>query len=192
MRKPGVTRVISRSFSCLLELCHLQQCAMPTSLATTSSPLDEEPTSSLTVPIIHATLTPQLTTSQSTATSLRTTGDYSSKSLSSSLPISESISTSNLPPAHMTFAIATTASILFHPPACPNSSNIGTHCTTSSAPCDQLQPCQNDGTCFSSNITSLSYLCQCMIDFNGQQCEADDRPCKPNTCWNNGKYNHKT
>ena len=145
---------------------------MPTSLATTSSPLGEESTSSLTVSIIHTTVTPQFTASQSTATSLRTTGDYSSKSLSSSLPISESISTSNLPPTHMTLVFTTTPPILFHPPACPNSSNIGAQCTTSSAPCDQLQPCQNDGTCLSSKIISLGYLCQCVTDFNGQQCEA--------------------
>jgi hypothetical protein len=81
----------------------------------------------------------------------------------------------------MTTIVATTASISFCPPACPNSSNIGTCCTVSSAACEQLQPCRNDGTCSSSNTTLLGY-----------RCEFDYRPCQSNTCWNNGKCHHRT
>ena len=84
------------------------------------------------------------------------------------------------------------ALMAFYPPVCPNSSNIGTNCTVSSAACSQLQPCRNDGTCSSSNTAALGYLCQCMTDIHGQQCELDDRPCKSDTCWNNGKWHRRT
>ena len=57
-------------------------------------------------------------------------------------------------------------------------------------PCDMLQPCQNDGTCNNANTTRNSYICLCQTGFHGAQCQNDGRPCKPDTCWNNGKRNN--
>ena len=56
--------------------------------------------------------------------------------------------------------------------------------------CDMLQPCQNDGTCNNTNITTNGYICFCQSGFQGTQCQDDYRPCQPNTCWNNGKKSH--
>jgi len=51
-----------------------------------------------------------------------------------------------------------------------------------------LKPCQNSGTCYNNNTLSYGYVCLCLSGFNGTQCELDYRPCKPNTCWNDGNY----
>ena len=79
-------------------------------------------------------------------------------------------------------------SISFVPTACPHPSAIGRNCAANSAICDMLQPCQNDGTCSESNITLLGFICSCVSGVNGTRCELDYRPCKPNTCWNDGTY----
>jgi hypothetical protein len=49
-----------------------------------------------------------------------------------------------------------------------------------------LKPCQNDGSCVNTNRTAVGYNCTCPDGFNGTECQFDNRPCKPNTCWNNG------
>jgi hypothetical protein len=69
---------------------------------------------------------------------------------------------------------------------CVNSTNIGFHCTFSGALCDVMHPCKNNGTCNNSN-DNQNYNCSCLPGFNGTQCEFDHRPCKEDTCWNNGK-----
>lgn len=80
------------------------------------------------------------------------------------------------------------------PTSLPLVSSSSSHFTSTSCPlnmtktpCDMLQPCQNDGTCNNANITRNGYLCLCQPGFHGDQCQNDDRPCKPDTCWNNGK-----
>jgi hypothetical protein len=73
----------------------------------------------------------------------------------------------------------------FVAPTCPGQ-NIGANCNTSSAPCDILKPCQNNGTCNNTNTTPNGYVCTCPSGFDGDQCQIDNRPCKPTTCWNDG------
>jgi hypothetical protein len=73
----------------------------------------------------------------------------------------------------------------FVAPTCPGQ-NIGANCNTSSAPCDILKPCQNNGTCNNTNTTANGYVCTCSSGFDGDQCQIDNRPCKPTTCWNDG------
>ncbi len=51
-----------------------------------------------------------------------------------------------------------------------------------------LQPCQNDGSCFNNDTIPYGFNCLCLSGFSGAQCEFDDRPCKPDTCWNNGMH----
>ena len=66
--------------------------------------------------------------------------------------------------------------------------SIGVNCSTSSAPCDILQPCENSGSCHNANTSSAGYICFCANNYRGQHCEEDHRPCKPGTCWNHGEY----
>ncbi|CAF0715551.1 unnamed protein product [Adineta steineri] len=72
---------------------------------------------------------------------------------------------------------------------CPNTTAIGLNCNTSSSPCDILKPCENNGTCNDINTTISAYNCSCPSGFVGTQCQIDNRPCKSNTCWNNGICN---
>ena len=75
----------------------------------------------------------------------------------------------------------------FLPALCSNPTTMGTLCNTSNNPCDLLQPCLNNGTCNNTNITQYGYMCQCPSHFNGTKCQLDDRPCKPDICWNQGE-----
>ncbi len=81
--------------------------------------------------------------------------------------------------------IVKTPSAEFVAPICSNSTHIGIGCNISNKPCDILQPCQNAGSCINTNDT---YICKCSLGFNRSECQFDYRPCKPFTCWNNGKY----
>jgi hypothetical protein len=76
----------------------------------------------------------------------------------------------------------------FVPSTCPNPANIGPNCNISNTACDLLKPCQNNSTCNSTNTIQYGYICLCPTSFTGTQCQFDHRPCKPNTCWNNGIY----
>jgi hypothetical protein len=49
-----------------------------------------------------------------------------------------------------------------------------------------LKPCRNNGNCTNDNTTANAYICTCPPGFDGAQCQLDNRPCKPTTCWNNG------
>ena len=73
-------------------------------------------------------------------------------------------------------------------PSCSNPNKIGTHCNISSLPCDILTPCLNNATCINSNATATAdgYTCLCPSSFEGAQCQIDNRPCKPETCRNDG------
>ena len=74
----------------------------------------------------------------------------------------------------------------FRPLSCPDPNKIGIHCNISSHPCELLKPCRNNATCIDSNATAVGYTCICPPSFDGDQCQIDNRPCKPETCWNNG------
>jgi hypothetical protein len=76
----------------------------------------------------------------------------------------------------------------FVPLSCPNSTNIGLNCNVSNTPCDMLQPCENNGSCYNNDTISLGYRCSCPSGFNGTQCQFDYRPCKLNTCWHNSRH----
>ncbi len=91
--------------------------------------------------------------------------------------------TSVIPPTK-----TSSSSYSFTPSSCPNQTYIGINCNISSTVCDISQPCQNNGICKNVNTTLLGYICSCPSGFNGSQCQFDYRPCKPNTCWNNGKH----
>ncbi len=84
------------------------------------------------------------------------------------------------------FRLANPSSSSFVPLSCSDPTQIGTTCNISNTPCEVTQPCQNNGMCNNVNTTLLGYICVCPSGFNGTQCQLDYRPCKPNTCWNNG------
>lgn len=75
---------------------------------------------------------------------------------------------------------------VFIPSVCPNASFIGQNCDILNKPCDIVKPCQNNGTCYNNDIVTNGYVCLCLTGFDGTRCELDHRPCKPDTCWNNG------
>ena len=53
--------------------------------------------------------------------------------------------------------------------------------------CGMLEPCQNNGGCYTTD-NQQTYNCICPSGFSGPRCQSDDRPCKDDTCWNNGKH----
>ena len=71
-------------------------------------------------------------------------------------------------------------------PTCLVANTIGWYCNVPSTACDTLRPCQNQGNCTNTNATSSSYVCSCPTDFGGASCQFDHRPCRADTCWNNG------
>ena len=80
-------------------------------------------------------------------------------------------------------AILPHVSNFFVAPVCDNNTN----CSFLFDPCKLLQPCQQESTCNHSNQFTHGYVCQCLPGFSGYNCEQDNRPCKPETCWNNGR-----
>jgi hypothetical protein len=80
-----------------------------------------------------------------------------------------------------------TPSSNFVPPTCKDST-IGPKCNISNTPCDVTQPCQNNGICYNNNTIARGYTCSCPRGFDGVQCQIDRRPCKNDTCWNNGMF----
>ena len=75
--------------------------------------------------------------------------------------------------------------------SCNDSYRVGAYCNISSSPCDAVHPCQNEGTCVNDKTLLTGYQCQCSIGFIGSECQEDTRPCKPNTCFNNGIFRSK-
>lgn len=67
---------------------------------------------------------------------------------------------------------------------------IGPTCNVTFNPCDLMDPCQNDGTCFNSNMTLWGYICLCPSGIGGVECETDYRICQSDTCWNNGELKY--
>ena len=63
---------------------------------------------------------------------------------------------------------------------------MGVSCNISTSPCALLSPCLNQATCTTNKTIPRGYLCHCPPAFQGSDCEIDTRPCKPDTCRNNG------
>ncbi len=82
--------------------------------------------------------------------------------------------------------VAKQPSHTFNPCPCPNSALIGAKCDVSNDPCSMRSPCRNNGICYNTAIGN--YSCLCLSGFNGTHCEFDYRPCKLNTCFNDGIY----
>jgi hypothetical protein len=78
------------------------------------------------------------------------------------------------------------SSPFFTAPSCSNQTEIGVDCNITTNLCEMQKPCQNNGNCSNNNTAHYGYICSCPSGFNGTRCELDIRPCKPNTCWNNG------
>ena len=76
--------------------------------------------------------------------------------------------------------------------ACNDSDHMGVSCNISTSPCDLLSPCLNQATCTDNKTIPQGYLCHCTPEFQGSDCEIDTRPCKPDTCRNNGKLPFRT
>ena len=76
----------------------------------------------------------------------------------------------------------------FVPSTCMNVTSFGANCNTSSTACDVLQPCQNDGVCNNTNVTPIGFDCLCSAGFRGTRCEHDQRPCRADTCRNQGEH----
>ncbi|CAF4289609.1 unnamed protein product [Rotaria sp. Silwood2] len=70
--------------------------------------------------------------------------------------------------------------------SCQDNSYIGTYCNVSSDACAMSQPCENAATCIPNNTLSLGYYCQCQSDYEGYNCQYDNRVCMESTCWHNG------
>ena len=70
--------------------------------------------------------------------------------------------------------------------ACNDSDHMGVSCNISTSPCALLSPCLNQATCTANKTSPQGYLCRCPPAFQGGDCEIDTRPCKPDTCRNNG------
>jgi hypothetical protein len=52
------------------------------------------------------------------------------------------------------------------------------------------QPCLNLATCFANNSLPQGYACSCVSGFSGENCEVDNRACRPGiTCLNGGTCN---
>ena len=87
--------------------------------------------------------------------------------------------------------LAGQSSLSFIVPNCSTPSQIGSSCNISSAACDMFKPCENNSTCINNNAAIRGYTCLCLFNFNGTECQYDNRPCQPNTCWNNGMLKKK-
>ncbi|CAF1317154.1 unnamed protein product [Adineta ricciae] len=80
----------------------------------------------------------------------------------------------------------TTAIQSFVAPNCYNYTSTGVLCSQLESICKLASPCHNNGSCTLNSSASRGYSCSCLPYFNGTLCQYDHRPCKPNTCWNNG------
>ncbi|CAF0887622.1 unnamed protein product [Adineta steineri] len=131
------------------------------------------------------------------------TKDLTTTEISSTMNINDSSSMSSMTVQHdttpkdftSTFSInqlttseSSISSPFFVMPFC-GQNKIGLTCNISSAPCDMMQLCENNGTCINNNSIIDGYSCSCSQGFNGSNCEIDNRPCQSNTCWNNGICN---
>lgn len=84
--------------------------------------------------------------------------------------------------------LAISLPISFVPKNCSDPLPIGQECNISSILCDMAKPCQNFGTCFYNSTIPEKYVCKCLPEFNGSNCEHDIQVCKSITCWNNGIF----
>ncbi|CAF1380989.1 unnamed protein product [Adineta steineri] len=158
-----------------------------TSESTTTNSTPESTTTTSTPESTTTTSTSESTTTVSTSESTTTISTPRSTTTISTAKFTSSISTSESTTTYLpeTSEYNHSTSLLFVAPLCENSTNIGINCNVSGTICDMGNPCLNDGNC--SNIkNNQDYDCLCQPDFNGKQCQFDQRLCKENTCFNNG------
>ncbi|CAF0759798.1 unnamed protein product [Adineta ricciae] len=71
---------------------------------------------------------------------------------------------------------------------CPDPNYIGSYCNVTNDKCISMEPCENNAECISNSSYPLGYHCQCLSDeYSGYNCENDNRDCKNDTCWHDGK-----
>lgn len=129
-----------------------------------------------TTTLITSTTTTTTTLTTSTTTTTTTTKKKSTGSLSSQFSFDYLLTS---------FIIAPKSALYFVPEECPDSTNIGVRCNTSSHFCNLLDPCQNGGTC---RNTTDGYNCFCRPGFTGPRCESSHQLCRPDSCSNHGTY----
>ncbi|CAF1145082.1 unnamed protein product [Adineta steineri] len=126
------------------------------------------------------------TNSCETTTEISSTMNINDNSSVSSMIVQHDTSTFSI--NQLTTSESSISSPFFVMPFCGND-NIGLSCNISTAPCDMMQLCENNGTCINNNSIVDGYNCSCSQGFNGSNCQVDNRPCQSNTCWNNGTCN---
>ena len=73
---------------------------------------------------------------------------------------------------------------------CTEYTVTGVRCEELKSACFLKTPCHNGGSCVNNDTFPEGYSCSCPPYFNGSRCEDDHRPCKTDTCWNNGTNCH--
>lgn len=71
---------------------------------------------------------------------------------------------------------------------CP-AGRFGNGCAFVDDVCNISRPCQNNGHCTTNATIQRGYSCSCPWGFIGDDCDIDQRPCKSNTCRNQGENN---
>jgi hypothetical protein len=65
---------------------------------------------------------------------------------------------------------------------------FGIDCSSSLNICDMTQSCINSVRCTENTTIERGYTCECLWGFPGVDCEIDQRPCKPYTCFGRSNY----
>lgn len=65
---------------------------------------------------------------------------------------------------------------------------FGVDCSAKDNICDLNQPCLNSGSCLLNTSHARGYDCKCQGGFGGINCEDDQRPCQPFTCFQQGLF----
>ncbi|CAF1119416.1 unnamed protein product [Adineta ricciae] len=140
-------------------------------------------------------LSTSVAVTDATSTTTTTMNPSSSSETTTSSLIPTTLVTSFLPATvsnHVdtsTVQQGTSFASLFTPSVCASPTVMGPNCSLSTLSCDSLRPCYNNATCINNNTVLSGYTCNCLLGFNGTDCQYDYRPCQPDTCWNNGMCN---
>ncbi|CAF0838067.1 unnamed protein product [Adineta steineri] len=135
----------------------------------------------------HDTSVKDLTTTEISST-MNINGNSSMSSMTVQHDTTPKDFTSTFSINQLTTSESSISSPFFVMPFC-GQNKIGLTCNISSAPCDMMQLCENNGTCINNNSIADGYSCSCSQGFNGSNCEIDNRPYQSNTCWNKGICN---
>ncbi|CAF4191046.1 unnamed protein product, partial [Adineta steineri] len=144
------------------------------------------PANSLILKFLVSTNSCETTTEISSTMNINDNSSMSSMTVQHDTTLKDFTSTFSI--NQLTTSESSLSSPFFIMPFC-GQNKIGLTCNISSAPCDMMQLCENNGTCINNNSIVDGYSCSCSQGFNGSNCEIDNRPCQSNTCWNNGICN---